>query len=68
MVIMFLGVLLIFLNALTGPDGRTWLKTGTDWLMNFNNSVAVSSIILLIVVVGFMYFVVQGADQGKKTK
>lgn len=67
MIIMFVGILLIFLNALTGPDNRSWLRIATDWLMNFNNSVAVSSIVLIIVVIIFMYFVVKGADQGTKS-
>jgi hypothetical protein len=67
MIIMFIGIVLIFMNALTNSEGKTWLNVMADWVMNFNNSVAVSSIILVVVVVGFIYFVVKGADQGPKT-
>jgi len=64
MIIMFVGVLVIFLNALKTDDGRTWLMLGFDFLADFNNSTLVSSIVLLVVVVGFMMFIMKGADQG----
>jgi len=66
MIIMFVGIVFIFLNALTTEDGTTWLKVVTNFIGNFNNSVVVSSVILVIVVVLFMWFIVRGADQGAK--
>lgn len=59
MFIMFIGIIFIFLNALPGRDGRTWLDEIFNFLGNFNNSNVVSSIILIIVVVAFMVYIVK---------
>jgi len=59
MIIMFVGIIFIFLNALTTTDGRTWLKVLLDFAGNFNNSVVVSSTILIIVVLLFMWYIVR---------
>ncbi|MCB9358394.1 hypothetical protein H6503_00525 [Candidatus Woesearchaeota archaeon] len=67
MIIMFIGIVVIFMNAIT-YEGRSWLQIVFDWLGNFNNSNAVSSIVLVIVLIGFMYFVIRGADQGNDNK
>lgn len=56
MVIMFIGIVLIFLNALE-YNGKSWLTIFWDWLKNFNNSEAVSSIVLLVVILFFMWYV-----------
>ncbi|MFT4303415.1 MAG: hypothetical protein ACMXYG_02545 [Candidatus Woesearchaeota archaeon] len=61
--IMFIGVVLIFMNAIT-YENRTWLEIIFDFLADFNNSTVVSSIILIIIVVFFMWFIMKGADQG----
>jgi hypothetical protein len=59
MIIMFVGIIFIFLNALPGREGQTWLDEIFKFLGNFNNSNVVSSIILIIVVVGFIAFIVK---------
>ncbi|MFT4343234.1 MAG: hypothetical protein ACMXYE_00635 [Candidatus Woesearchaeota archaeon] len=64
MVIMFVGIVFIFLNALTLESGVTWLEFVFGLLMNINNSTAVSSIVMMIILIIFIWFIVKGADQG----
>lgn len=59
MIIMFVGIVLIFLNAITTPQGVTWLQVLFFFVGDFHNSTLVSSVILLIVVLGFMYYIVK---------
>jgi len=66
MIIMFVGIIFIFLNALTLDDGRTGMQVVFGFLGDFNNSTVVSSVVLIVVVVIFMWFIMKGADQGKK--
>lgn len=65
MVIMFIGIVFIFLNALPGRDGMSWLDEIFNFLGNFNNSSVVSSIVLIVVVLAFMIYIVRDP---KKTK
>lgn len=51
MVTMFIGLVVIFLNALG------WLGKVIDWLKNHWTENATASVILIIVVVGFMFFI-----------
>jgi hypothetical membrane protein len=57
--IMFVGIVCIFLMAIKTKDGTPWLT----WLMNYVvknfNSAAVASIILLALIIGFMFWVVR---------
>ena len=57
MVIMFVGIIGIFLNAIKADDGETWLETAWDYMVNHWSSRAVASIILLIVIIIFMWFI-----------
>ncbi len=59
MVIMFIGIIFIFLNALPGRSGNTWLQEIFNFLKNFNNSSVVSSVVLILVVVIFMVFIIR---------
>jgi len=68
MIIMFLGIVLIFLNAIKTEDGTSWLQFGYTWLADHWNSEAVASIILLAVIAGIIFFITKGADQPKKEK
>ena len=65
-IIMFIGLVGIFLNALTRSNGDTWLDTGWDFLVNHWSSKAIASIILLIVIILFMWFVTK--EPKKDTK
>ncbi|MFC1722908.1 hypothetical protein ACFL0V_02115 [Nanoarchaeota archaeon] len=51
--IMFVGIILIFLNALG------WLYPGWRWLMSYYDSTAVMSVVLVALVVGVMYALVK---------
>lgn len=57
MIIMFLGLILIFANAIKTEDGTSWLEYGFNWLGGNWSSQAVSVIIVLGIFVGAIAFV-----------
>jgi len=57
MLIMFIGIVGVFLNAIKTEDGDTWLDTAWNFLVEHWSSRAVASIILLIVILIFMWFI-----------
>ena len=57
MLIMFVGIIGIFLNAIKRDNGDTWLEAGWNFLVEHWSSKAIASIILLIVIILFMWFV-----------
>lgn len=61
MVIMFIGIVLIFMNALG------WLEKSYDWLRDNASTNWVSGIILVVIVIGFMVYVTNDKS-GKKEK
>lgn len=61
MIIMFVGIVLIFLNALD------WLEPIWDFLVHYYDSTIVGSIILLAVILGFMFFIVAEPKSKKPT-
>lgn len=56
MIIMFIGLFGIFLNAIE-TDGRTWLQWVFDWLSQFFTNVSVATIVLIGFVVAAMIFI-----------
>jgi hypothetical protein len=62
MVIMFVGIVLIFLHALG------WLDVIYEYLFFKFDTVMVSSIVLLAVVVGFMFYVTKDKKEKKEEK
>jgi hypothetical protein len=58
--IMFVGIILIFLDALG------WLQRAYNYVMVYWNSTVLSSVILLAVVIGAMAFVTQGGPQASE--
>jgi len=66
MVIMFVGILIIFLQAIETDDGTPWLEWAWDELSNNWSSTGVASIILLIVIIAFMFYIVKDNSSGKK--
>lgn len=56
-IIMFLGIVFIFLDAIKTEAGRSWLQVFIDWLGRFATDTAVASILLLIVVIGIVAFI-----------
>lgn len=63
--IMGIGLLGIFLNAITTSNGDSWLEVVLGWLADFSNNDVIASVVLIIIVVGVMFFVVSGSNQGK---
>jgi hypothetical membrane protein len=63
--IMFLGIGGIFLNEIETDDGRTWLEAIGDYLGGNTSDTVIGSAILLIVVVGFMFYILQEPEKGK---
>ncbi len=56
-IIMLLGMGVVFLNALKTEGGTTWLDIFWNWLSSFYSSAAVASIILIIIIIGFIAYV-----------
>ncbi len=65
MAIMFLGIAGIFLNEVQTDDGKPWLEAIGDYLGGTDSDRVIGSAILLIVVVGFMFYVLQEPDAKK---
>jgi hypothetical protein len=68
MVIMFIGIILIFLSAIKTEKNISWLEFGFNWLADHWSSQAVASIIMLAVMAGIILFVTKGADHPQKQK
>ncbi|MEM4263430.1 MAG: hypothetical protein QW666_00860 [Candidatus Woesearchaeota archaeon] len=60
MIIMFVGIVFIFLDAIKTEAGVSWLMIFIYWLRSFWTSTAVASIILIIGIIAFMWFIVWG--------
>ncbi len=67
MIIMFIGIVGIFLHAIETDDGTPWLEWAWDELTDNWTSTGVASVILIIVIIAFMVYVVRG-ETPKKTK
>jgi len=58
MIIVFLAIVGIFLDAIKGADGRTWLQRLTDFAGGGNDQIA-GAIVLLALVVFFIIFAIK---------
>jgi predicted membrane channel-forming protein YqfA (hemolysin III family) len=56
LVIVAIAIIALFLNALKGPGGRTWLEITVGWISQFWSSTAVAAVILMIGVIIFIWF------------
>ena len=66
-VIMLIGIIAIFLNAIKNRAGQTWLSYSLNYLQSNWTSAGVASIILIILVVLFvMYVTKEGSGKPKK--
>lgn len=59
MVIMFVGILIIFLQAIPNKHGQPWLEGFVNYIVRNFTSTAVASIVLLVVILIFFYFIVE---------
>ena len=65
MIIMFAGLVFIFLNALEA-QGQTWLEWVFGWLSQFTDNVSVASIVLVVIVIALMYYITSGFGTPKE--
>jgi len=65
---MFLGIVLIFMNAIKTSSGRSWLEVFWSYITQNWNSNVVASIILLIIVIGIMVWLTRGPKEKKEEK
>jgi len=65
MVIMFIGISVVFLNAIETESGETWWEWFWDYLDDNWTSTGVASIILVLIVVGVMAFIVRDPKKRK---
>ena len=56
-VIVFLGIILIFLNALKGENGDSWLDIAFDYINDVWTSEAVATVIMILLLFGFLLFI-----------
>ena len=70
MLIMFIGIVAIFLEAIPTKTGEPWLEWFLKYVVRNFDSAAVGSIILIVVMVLFMYFITKdsGAPAKKKSE
>jgi hypothetical protein len=61
MIIMFVGLVFIFLNAIETGD-KSWLEWVLAWLRDFGDNVSVASVVLILSVVGVMWWVTQAGS------
>ncbi len=64
-IIIFLSIVFIALNAIQTEDGDTWLEVVWDWFTSADTSPAVAAVLLIIGVVIFMYWI-SYSDQASK--
>ena len=62
----YVGISLIFLNAIKTKTGVSWLEWGWDYLINNWNSAVVGTIIFLIIIIGGIVWVTRGTPEKVK--
>ena len=65
-VVMLVGIVLIFLNAITNDKGQSWLSLGWNYITQNWNSAVVGAIVLVIIIIGMMYYVIRPYEPKKK--
>lgn len=64
--IMFVGLVFIFLNAITTENGETWLEYIMDFLAKHWDNAAVGTLILIILVIFFIGWVTKEKEEKPK--
>lgn len=57
-IVMLVGIVLIFLNAITTESGQSWLSVLWSYVSTNWNSAVVGAIIMILIVIGMMYYVI----------
>jgi len=66
MVLMFIGIVLIAMNAVKMESGESWLQYGWDYMVENWDTTAMTSIILLVIVIGIMFFITMDRKKAGK--
>lgn len=67
LVVVAIAIIALFLNALKGPGGQTWLEIAVGWVSQFWSSTAVAAILLMLGVVIFIWFMTTSKKEGETT-
>lgn len=67
MIAVFVGIVLIFLDAFRAPSGRTWLSEIFNFIGLSWTSQSVATILFLVGVGGFVYWVMKSGNSGKSS-
>jgi hypothetical protein len=67
-VVMLAAIVLIFLNAITTSSGQSWLSVIWIYVARNWNSAVVGAIIMVLIVIGMMYYVVKPYEPKKEEK
>jgi hypothetical protein len=67
-IIMLVGIIGIFMNALKTSSGETWLDYSINYLSAYWSSTGVASIILIILVIVFIGYLTRGESKGSEAK
>lgn len=59
MIIMFVGIVVIFLEAIKTESGEPWLEYMFNYVVNNFTSTAVASIILILIMIGMVWVVIR---------
>ena len=66
-IIIFIGIVFIFLDSITTESGETWLEVLIGWLGQFYTNTAVAAIVLIIVVILLVWWIAKEPKE-KETK
>ena len=67
MIIMFIGVVLVFMGSITTSSGESWLEWLLNYLGSYWDSTTVSSIVLLIIIVGLIIWITNNDKPAAKS-
>ncbi len=67
-IVSFVGILLIFLNAIKDSNGRSWWQLFIDWMASNWNAEVLGSILLVLIAVGLIMFVTRTPTEKKEKK
>jgi hypothetical protein len=68
MIIMFIGIVAIFLEAIQTKEGQPWLEWFWEYMSAHWTSTGVASVILMLVIILFMYYITKSPKTEVKTE
>lgn len=66
-IIIFIGIIFIFLDAIKLETGESWLEVFISFLLQFYTNTAVAALVLIIAVILFMYWIAKEPKGGSPT-